>query len=95
MADPIRNVDKTFTYTDYASWPDDKRYELIAGVAYSMSPGASDMHQDVSVQLVTEFSVYLRGKKGKVYHPPFDVILPEEGETFETASNVVQPGYCM
>ena len=91
MADPLKNVDKIFTYSDYASWPDDKRYEIIAGAAHSMSPGASDMHQDVSVQLVTEFSVYLRGKKCKVYHPPFDVILPEEGETFETASNVVQP----
>ncbi len=91
MAEPVRNIERAFTYSDYASWPDDKRYEVIGGVAYSMSPGASDIHQDVSVQFVTEFSVYLRGKKCKVYHPPFDVILPEEGETFETASNVVQP----
>jgi Uma2 family endonuclease len=49
------------------------------------------MHQDVSVQLVVEFGSYLRGKKCKVYHPPFDVILPEEGETLETAKNIVQP----
>jgi len=56
-----------------------------------MAPGASDMHQDASVQLIIEFGNYLRGKKCKVYHPPFDVILPEEGETFENATNIVQP----
>ena len=91
MADPLKETKKLFTYSDYASWPDDKRYEVIAGVAYSMAPGASDMHQSSSIQLAAEFAVYLRGKKCKAYHPPFDVILPEEGETFETASNVVQP----
>ena len=91
MADPVKKVDKPFTYSDYATWPNDKRYEVIEGVSYSMAPGASDIHQDISSVLHGEFYIYLKGKKCKVYHPPFDVILPEEGETFETASNVVQP----
>lgn len=91
MADPIKNIDKTFTYSDYASWPDDKRYEVIAGMAYSMAPGANDMHQDASTELVYQFRAYLKDKRCKVYHTPFDVILPEKDETFDTASNVVQP----
>ena len=91
MADTIRKVEKLFTYADYTTWSDDKRYEVIEGETYTMAPGASDLHQETSGELFTEFSVYLRGKKCKVYHPPFDVILPEEEETFETATNIVQP----
>jgi len=91
MAEPIKKENRIYTYADYAAWPDDKPYEVIAGVAYSMAPGADDIHQEASGELFTEFSLYLRGKKCKVYHTPFDVILPEEGETFETASNIVQP----
>jgi len=91
MADPIKKEKKIYTYSDYATWYDDKRYEVIQGEAYCMAPGASDIHQDASGELYYAFKHYLRGKKCKVYHPPFDVILPEEEETFETASNVVQP----
>lgn len=90
MADPIGNV-KTFTYSDYASWSDDKRYELISGVAYTMAPAPGERHQGVSSILHGEFYIYLKGKKCKVYHAPFDVAFPEEGEIFETATNVVQP----
>jgi len=91
MADPIRKIDKTFTYSDYAAWPDDKRYEIINGAAYSMAPAPSERHQGVSAQLLADFVIYLRGKKCRVYDAPFDVALPEEGEQFETATNVVQP----
>jgi len=91
MAEPVRKTEEVFTYSDYASWPDDRRYEIISGQAYSMAPAPGERHQGVSGELFTEFSVYLRGKKCKVYHAPFDVAFPEEGETFETATNVVQP----
>ena len=37
--------DKHFSYADYCSWDDDKRWELIDGVAYAMS-APSRMHQD-------------------------------------------------
>jgi len=56
-----------------------------------MAPAPGERHQGVSGELFTEFSVYLRGKKCKVYHAPFDVAFPEKGETFETSTNVVQP----
>ncbi|MEQ8189467.1 MAG: Uma2 family endonuclease [Candidatus Eremiobacterota bacterium] len=91
MSEPVTKENKIYTYSDYASWQDGKRYEIIGGKAYSMSPGASDMHQGVSAQLLAEFVIYLRGKKCRAFDAPFDVILPEEGETFENSSNVVQP----
>jgi hypothetical protein len=30
-----------YTYGDYLRWSDDKRWELIEGIAISMSPGPS------------------------------------------------------
>jgi len=91
MADPIKKEKRIYTYSDYVTWHDDKRYEVIQGESYCMAPGASDIHQFSSIQLSAEFAIYLRGKKCRVFDTPFDVILPEEGETFETASNIVQP----
>ena len=90
MADPLRKIQK-FTYSDYALQPDDKRYELIEGILYNMAPAPGERHQGVSSELHLEFGNYLRGKKCKVYHAPFDVAFPEKEETFETATNVVQP----
>jgi len=91
MSEPVKKENKIYTYSDYASWPDDRRYEIINGEPYNMAPGAGDLHQGVSAQLLAEFVIYLRDKKCRAFHAPFDVILPEEGETFETSSNVVQP----
>ena len=91
MSEPVKKGNRIYIYSDYASWKDDKRYEIIGGEAYNMAPSASDLHQGVSAQILAEFVIYLRNKKCRVFHAPFDVILPEEGETFETSSNVVQP----
>ena len=82
---------KIFTYTDYATWSEDKRFEIICGKAHSMAPAPSERHQGVSGELYYGFKHYLVGKKCKVYFSPFDVAFPEEGETFETSTNVVQP----
>jgi Uma2 family endonuclease len=56
-----------------------------------MSPAPNREHQEISGNLIFKFKGYLQGKKCKVYAAPFDVRLPKEGETKETASNVVQP----
>ena len=42
---------KRYTYSDYAGWNGDERYELIDGVIYLMSPGASAEHQAISGEL--------------------------------------------
>lgn len=83
--------DKIYTYDDYCKIDDDGRYEVINGVIYLMSPGVNKEHQDISVNLIIEIGSYLKGKKCSVYHQPFDVRLPREGETKKTVSNVVQP----
>ena len=65
-----------FTYSDYLTWSDDERWELIDGVAYAMSPAPSRKHQEIFGNLHAVFHQYLKGKKCKVYGALFDVRLP-------------------
>jgi Uma2 family endonuclease len=90
MAIP-NNIDRKYNYADYYKINDDKRREVINGVIYLMSPSANRKHQRISGNFYGMFWNYLRGKKCEVFHAPFDVLLPKEGETQETASNVIQP----
>ncbi|MBI4647706.1 MAG: Uma2 family endonuclease, partial [Bacteroidia bacterium] len=39
---------KRYSYADYYSWNDDKRYEIINGVIFDLSPAPSASHQTVS-----------------------------------------------
>jgi len=81
-----------YTYEDYCKFSDEHRREIIGGVAHLMSPSSNIIeHQTVSVNLIYKFKEYLKDKKYQILHAPFDVRLPKEGETKNTASNVVQP----
>ena len=94
MADPIRRDDRRYTYRDYASWPDDERWELIDGVAYSMSPAPGTAHQGVVGGLFAGMYVWAKEHGGTcaVFVAPCDVFLPadpDEGE--DDVDTVVQP----
>jgi Uma2 family endonuclease len=89
---PKRKTDKKYTYTNYISWPDDERWELINGVAWNMSPAPSRLHQDVFGSLFSKIFSFLEGGQCKVYGAPFDVLLPASDELEEgDVSSVVQP----
>ena len=70
------------TYEDYASLPDDERYELIDGELMPM-PSPKEIHQ----RLILDLSWILRRLEemglGELFIAPFDVIL--------SLTNVVQP----
>ena len=66
--------EKRFTYKDYAGWDDDIRYELIEGVPYAMA-APSQIHQEISRELLRQFANFLRGKPCKVFAAPFAVRL--------------------
>ena len=72
-----------FTWSDYRSWPDDERWELIDGVAYAMSAAPSIKHQDVVGRLFVRIELPLRGKPCRPFVAPTDVKLSD--------SDVVQP----
>lgn len=66
-----------WTYADYAALPDDgNRYELINGVLY-MTPSPQEGHQAANGGIFARLYFHVQiGELGRVYHPPFDVILP-------------------
>jgi len=86
---PIRHSDRRFTWADYRSWPDDERWEIIAGVAYAMAPSPSVAHQEIVSALNGELRAFLEGRPCDVLPSPMDVKLSDE--------DVVQPDllvYC-
>ncbi len=81
-----------FTYADYMTWPDGERWELIDGEAYMMSPAPSRKHQEISIDLASQFHTFLKGKKCRVYDAPFDVRLPQHADQpDDEIETVVQP----
>jgi Uma2 family endonuclease len=78
--------DQHYTYSDYISWDDDVRYELIDGVPYMLSAPLRE-HQRTCVQLTRQLGNFLEGKPCEVIAAPFDVRLnADEGD-----DTVVQP----
>jgi len=90
MVAPLKK-EKKFTYKDYLEWQDEKRWEIIDGVAYDMSPAPSRKHQWIVGELFTQFHNYLKGKPCQVYVAPFDVRLPYGDEADSDIETVVQP----
>ena len=88
---------KRYTYADYLQWAFEEQLELIKGKIFKMSPAPGRRHQQISWELVKQFSVYLDHKDCKAYHAPFDVRLPDKKKS--KADNhiytVVQPDICI
>jgi len=83
MSDAALARDLRFTWQDYCSWPDDERWELIAGEAYNMTPAPGTRHQTILGLLHSRLLRHFDGRKCDVFLAPSDVRLSEE--------DVVQP----
>jgi Uma2 family endonuclease len=92
LTNPIR-----YTYADYMSWMDDTRRELIDGIVYLFGAPLRH-HAKASASLFYRFYNFIFRRKGKceVYHAPFDVRFPKNGETADDKIyTVVQPDICV
>lgn len=80
------------TYGEYLTWPDDRRYELIDGIAYVKEPPApSLLHQELAGELYFQVRLALEGKPYRAYIAPFDIRLPRSAEADEQVDTVLQP----
>jgi Uma2 family endonuclease len=79
----VQQSEFRYTVTDYLSWNDDERWELIDGVVYNMSPAPTTRHQNIAGRLYSRLEQTLRGKPCQPFIAPVDVILSER--------DVVQP----
>jgi len=91
MVEPLRNESGRYIYADLITWPANERWEIIDGVAYDMTPAPNQQHQDIVIELILEFGLFLRNHPCRLYTAPFDVRLPKPTEDDMTASTVVQP----
>jgi len=78
-----------YSWEEYLSWPEEERWELIEGVAWNMSPALSRSHQQILVDLISQFHIFLKDSECEIFAAPFDVKLTEEEE--DAAPTVVQP----
>jgi Uma2 family endonuclease len=74
---PIAERGQRFTWSDYRSWADDRRWELIEGVAYAMSPAPSITHQEVTLRLSSRLEQQLSGRPRRPFVAPTDAKLSE------------------
>lgn len=79
-----------YTYADYMQFPEDIRCELINGMVCDM-PAPSPEHQAVAFALYGVFYNFLKGHPCKAFPAPFDLLLPEGGESEEMTPTVLQP----
>jgi Uma2 family endonuclease len=92
------DLNKRYTYADYLTWLDDKRRELVDGVVKLMSPAPKAKHQRISTIIAARLFNIIEKNKGEcqVFHAPFDVRLPQNGETADDRIyTVVQPDVCV
>jgi Uma2 family endonuclease len=75
--------DKEFTYTDYLTWPDEERWELIDGRAYNMTPAPTTKHQSLIGNFFGLLRTAVCGASCRCFIAPTDIVL--------SPRDVVQP----
>jgi Uma2 family endonuclease len=91
MVLPLRDTEH-HTYADYRTWSDERRYELIYGIAYIKEPPAPTWrHQRLVVELCYQVRGALEGTSCEVCVAPLDVRLPKANEADDEIDTVVQP----
>jgi Uma2 family endonuclease len=83
MSEPAINQRASYTWSDYRTWNDKQRWEIVEGEAYLMSPSPTSRHQWISSGLHRDLSNHFKGRTCRVFAAPMDVMLSE--------TDVVQP----
>ncbi|MFZ5952762.1 MAG: Uma2 family endonuclease [Candidatus Rifleibacteriota bacterium] len=79
-----------YSYADYLSWGDEKRYEIIDGEIYDMN-SPSFTHQRISLELSMQLATFFDDKPCQVICAPFDVVLSKATSRNDEIFTVVQP----
>lgn len=90
MVGAKRKKPEKYSYADYLTWDDDRRYEIIDGEVFDMtSPGV--LHQSISMELARVFANFFENTPCKVFAAPLDVLLAKNTSKAEEVFTVVQP----
>lgn len=70
---------KKLTYQDYLKFDDDKRYELVNGELFEMSPSPTPEYQRISREIEYLIIKFLKENNiGEVFDAPLDIVFDEE-----------------
>ena len=83
-----------YTLEDYRNWPAEERWELIYGIAYSMSPAPLLKHQRLLGSIFNQLGNQLNDKPFEPFIAPVDVY-PFPDSKDEEINTVVQPDLIM
>ena len=88
--------EKRYSYADYFTWDDGKRYELINGKLFDISESPGRKHQQIAANLAVILYESFKIKGCEIYLAPFDVRLPDSTlATDKETYTVVQPDICV
>lgn len=84
-AHPVTKPAMHYTWSDYQTWPDDERWEIIGGTAHAMSfaPAPSISHHQAAGRIFNLLEHVLAGKPCRPFIAPTDVRLSD--------ADIVQP----
>ncbi len=89
------DLQRSYTYEDYYSWPFEERTELIKGRVFAKGPSPGPVHNQVRGYIGYELGTFLKGKKAEVYYAPFDVRFPDNSKEDKDIITVLQPDICV
>jgi Uma2 family endonuclease len=86
------DLSKRYTYADFSTWFDGVRRELVSGFIWLMGYPRWE-HQAASTSLIYKLESFVRRHSGacKVFHTPFAVRLPINGEEDGKTETVLLP----
>jgi len=90
MAGAVKKKRDRYSYADYLSWGDEKRYEIIDGEIYDMT-APSILHQSISMELGRQLANFFIDRPCRVFTAPVDVTLDKKAKTNDEIFTVVQP----
>jgi Uma2 family endonuclease len=74
LRDGLPAYQRAYAYTDFFTWPDDFRAEIVNGSVFTMAP-PKIRHQDVVLEIAAQIKAFLKGKPHKVCVAPVSVRL--------------------
>ncbi|MFA5353214.1 MAG: Uma2 family endonuclease [Thermodesulfovibrionales bacterium] len=73
MGHPLKKPTGKYTWQDYLTWPDEERWEVIDGVAYTMTPSPTEYHQRIAGNFYVALRERLKNYHCRAYMAPLDV----------------------
>ena len=96
VKEPLMDYGREYTYADYLTWTVKKRFEILKGRLFEMSPAPSKSHQDCSGEIFYFFRQFFNNQICRVYAAPFDVRIPRRDSVRdEDIITVFQPDICV